>query len=135
HTSAQGEELEQAEGMPTVTEEDGRVAITLPDSDPPSQLDVRTIIRGDGMQVPPGARVVIQYEAVTWPGGDIYDSTWADGQVPRTVDLSETFAGLRDGLVDQSVGSRTLVIVPPALGTGSQTLVFAIDILAATPDN
>lgn len=135
HSSAQGEELEQSPQLPTVAEEDGRVVISLPDEEPPDSLEVRTVIRGEGRQVSPGQRLVLQYEAVTWPGGDIYDSTWADGQVPRSVDVSDTFAGLRDGLVDQTVGSRTMIVVPPALGTGSQTLVFAVDILAAAdPD-
>lgn len=133
HTVAQGEELEQPEGLPTVSEsDDGGVEIALPDSDPPTSLEVWTVIRGDGPQVSPDQRVVMQYTAVTWSGGEIYDSTWADGQVPRSVLLEETFAGLRDGLTDQTVGSRTAIVVPPALGTGSQTLVFAVDILAAT---
>ena len=132
HTVAQGEELEQREDLPTVTQEDGGVAITLPDTEPPSSLEVETIIRGGGRQVAPGQAVTMQYVAVTWPGGDIYDSTWADGKVPRTVMIDETFAGLRDGLVDQTVGSRVLVVIPPALGTGAQTLVFAVDVLAAS---
>ncbi|WP_324652822.1 FKBP-type peptidyl-prolyl cis-trans isomerase [Georgenia sp. H159] len=132
HTRAQGEELEQRADLPQVTQEDDGVAIALPDAGPPGGLEVETIIRGEGRQVAPGQAVTLQYQAVTWPGGDIYDSTWADGQVPRTVVVDETFAGLRDGLVDQTVGSRVLIVVPPALGTGSQTLVFAVDILAAT---
>lgn len=132
-TVAQGEELPQREDLPTVTESDDGVTITLPEGDPPSSLEVETLIRGTGRQVAPGEAVTIQYQAVTWPGGDIYDSTWADGKVPRTVLVDDTFAGLRDGLVDQTVGSRVLVVVPPALGNGSQTLVFVVDILAATP--
>lgn len=132
HSSAQGEELEQREDLPQVSQDDDGVAIALPDGEPPGGLEVETIIRGEGRQVAPGQAVTLQYQAVTWPGGDIYDSTWADGQVPRTVVVDETFAGLRDGLVDQTVGSRVLIVVPPALGTGSQTLVFAVDVLAAT---
>ena len=132
HTVARGEEVEQREDLPTVTADDDGVTITLPDTDPPTGLEVETVIRGSGRQVAPGEEVTLQYVAVTWPGGEIYDSTWADGQVPRTVLLEETFAGLRDGLTDQTVGSRTAIVVPPALGTGSQTLVFAVDILAAT---
>lgn len=136
YTVAQGEELDQPEGLPAVSEDDdGEVQITLPDSDPPSTLEVWTVIRGDGPQVSPGQRVVLQYTAVTWPGGEIYDSTWADRQVPRSVLVDETFSGLRDGLTDQAVGSRTMIVVPPALGTGSQTLVFAVDILATGDDD
>ncbi|WP_152189722.1 FKBP-type peptidyl-prolyl cis-trans isomerase [Georgenia satyanarayanai] len=132
HTVAQGEELEPEEGMPAVTQDDDGVSITLPDTAPPSALEVDTVIRGDGHQVAPGQAITVQYQAVTWPGGDIYDSTWADGQVPRTILVNDTFTGLRDGLVDQTVGSRVLVVVPPELGNGTQTLVFAVDILAAS---
>lgn len=132
HTVAQGEELDQREDLPTVTQEDDGVGISLPDGDPPGGLEVETIIRGEGRQVAPGQAVTMQYQAVTWPGGEIYDSTWADGQVPRTVLIDDAFSGLRDGLIDQAVGSRVLVVVPPALGTGAQTLVFAVDILAAS---
>ncbi|PYG02353.1 peptidylprolyl isomerase [Georgenia satyanarayanai] len=132
HTVAQGEELEPQEGMPTVTQDDDGVSVALPDTDPPASLEVDTVIRGDGHQVAPGQAITVQYQAVTWPGGDIYDSTWADGQVPRTILVNDTFTGLRDGLVDQTVGSRVLVVVPPELGNGTQTLVFAVDILAAS---
>ena len=132
HTVAQGEAMEPEEGMPAVVQDDDGVTITLPDGDPPAALEVDTIIRGDGRQVAPGQAITVQYQAVTWPGGDIYDSTWADGQVPRTILVNDTFTGLRDGLVDQTVGSRVVVVVPPALGNGTQTLVFAVDILAAS---
>ncbi|MEE6280820.1 FKBP-type peptidyl-prolyl cis-trans isomerase [Georgenia sunbinii] len=135
YTSAQGEELEPRASFPgiTVTEDDGGVpTVALPDTDPPDTLEVGTIIRGDGRQVRPEHAVTMQYVAVVWPGGEVYDSTWADGQVPRTVELAGTFDGLRDGLVDQTVGSRVIVVVPPALGTGSQTLVFVVDILAVS---
>ncbi len=132
HTIAQGEELEQQDGLPVVAQDDDGVTISLPDADPPGSLEVATVIRGDGHQVAPGQAITVQYQAVTWPGGDIYDSTWADGQVPRTILVNDTFAGLRDGLIDQTVGSRVLVVVPPELGNGTQTLVFAVDILAAS---
>lgn len=135
HTSANGEETELPESMPDidVTDgEDGVPTITLPDDDPPETLEVATLVRGEGRQVGPDQAVTIQYTAVVWPGGEVYDSSWADGQVPRTVDLGDTFAGLRDGLVDQTVGSRVLVVVPPAEGTGNQTLVFVVDVLAVS---
>ena len=134
HTRAQGEELEKRASFPdvTVSEEDDVPTISLPDEEPPDTLEVATVIRGEGRQVRPDQAVTLQYVAVVWPGGDVYDSTWADRRVPRTVQLEDTFTGLRDGLVDRTVGSRVLVVVPPALGTGNQTLVFAADILAVS---
>lgn len=134
HTRAQGEEVEPRQGFEdiTITEDDGVPSIALPDREPPDTLAVGTVIRGEGRQVSAEHTVTMQYVAVVWPGGDIYDSTWADGQVPRTVDLAETLTGLRDGLVDQTVGSRVLILVPPAQGTGDQHLVFLVDILAVS---
>src|SRR5690606_19640665 len=132
HTVARGEEVEQRADLPPVTADDDGVTITLPDTDPPTGLEVETVIRGSGRQVAPGEEVTLQYVAVTWPGGEIYDSTWADGQVPRPVQTEEAFSGLRDRAVAQPAGSRVLSVVPPALGTGDQTLVFAVDILAAS---
>lgn len=132
HTRAQGEQVEPRQSFEDITlaEDDGVPTITLPDREPPDTLAVGTVIRGEGRQVSAEHTVTMQYVAVVWPGGDIYDSTWADGQVPRTVDLAETLDGLRDGLVDQTVGSRVLILVPPAQGTGDQHLVFLVDILA-----
>ncbi|WP_164745266.1 FKBP-type peptidyl-prolyl cis-trans isomerase [Georgenia faecalis] len=130
-TSAQGEAVAPPEGSPTVTVgADGAPVITLPDAEPPSSLEVIPLIRGEGDQVRPGQEVTLQYTAVTWPGGEVYDSTWAAGALPRTVAIDDTFPGLRDGLIDQRVGSRVLLIVPPALGAGTHTLVMVVDILA-----
>lgn len=134
HSRARGQQLEPPESFPdiTVTEEDGVPSLTLPDQEPPDSLVVSTVIRGEGRQVSAEHTVTLQYVAVVWPGGDVYDSTWADGQVPRTVDLADTLEGLRDGLLDQTVGSRVIVSVPPAQGTGDQTLVFLVDVLAVS---
>lgn len=136
NTRAAGEPVEPREGLPTVTlDDDGAPTIALPDAEPPPTLEVATLVRGTGPQVRPGQDVTVQYHAVAWPGGEVYDSTWADGKVPRTVPIAETFPGLRDGLVDQAVGSQVLLVVPPALAAGTQTLVLVVDILATSGDN
>ena len=54
----------------------------------------------------------------------------------------QVIAGWNQGLAGQRVGSRVLLVVPPRLGygkagnppaiTGKDTLVFVVDILAAT---
>ncbi|MEE6273266.1 FKBP-type peptidyl-prolyl cis-trans isomerase [Georgenia wangjunii] len=136
NTRAAGEPVEPREDLPTVElDATGAPTIAIPDADPPPTLEVATLIRGTGPQVRPGQDVTVQYHAVAWPGGEVYDSTWADGKVPRTIPIAETFPGLRDGLVDQAVGSQVLLVVPPALAAGTQTLVLVVDILATSGED
>ncbi|GAA4422346.1 FKBP-type peptidyl-prolyl cis-trans isomerase [Georgenia halophila] len=136
YTQARGQEVDPAslpDGLPTVTlDEDGAPSIEVPDSPPPDELVVEPLIRGGGPQVRPGQEVILQYTGVEWQSGEIYDSTWEGGKVPQTVLLDETFKGLRDGLVDQTVGSQVLLVIPPGLAHGTETLVLVVDILATS---
>ncbi|MFD1718031.1 FKBP-type peptidyl-prolyl cis-trans isomerase [Georgenia deserti] len=135
YTQARGEEVEppDRENLPTVSlDEEGSPSIDVPDADPPNELTVQPLIRGDGPQVQPGQEVTLQYSGVQWESGEPYDSTWEGGKVPQTVVLDETFEGLRTGLVDQPVGSQVLLVIPPAQAHGTDTLVLVVDILATT---
>jgi peptidylprolyl isomerase len=133
YTRARGEPVTPPEGLPTVqVAEDGTPSITVPEADPPGQLVVQPLIRGDGGQVRPGQDVTVQYTGVAWESGEPYDSTWATGKVPRTLKLDETIPGLRDGLLDQTVGSQVLLVIPPAQARGTDTLVLVVDILAVS---
>ncbi len=133
YTRARGEPVTPPEGLPTVqVAEDGAPSITLPQADPPGQLVVQPLVRGDGAQVRPGQDVTVQYTGVAWESGEPYDSTWAAGKVPRTLKLDETIPGLRDGLLDQTVGSQVLLVIPPAQARGTDTLVLVVDILAVS---
>lgn len=137
-TRADGEPIEETEGLPVVIlGEDGEPSIELPAHDPPTQSAVSVLQRGVGEQVRPGQDVTVQYTAVVWPGGEVYESTWNEGRLPRTLSLEGTFVGLRDALIDQTVGSQVLIVVPPELGTGEETLVIVVDVLAASggPDS
>lgn len=133
HTRAQGEEVALPEGVPAVSvAEDGTPTIQLPQGDPPGRLVVAPRVRGSGAQVRPGQDLTLQYTGVVWESGEPYDSTWESGKVPQSVALEETFPGLRDGLVDQPVGSQVVLVVPPELAVGTGTLVMVVDILAAS---
>ncbi|MFH5822733.1 FKBP-type peptidyl-prolyl cis-trans isomerase [Georgenia sp. AZ-5] len=133
YSRARGEPVQPPEGLPTVqVAEDGTPTITLPEGDPPAELVVQPLVRGDGAQVRPGQDVTLQYTGITWESGQPYDSTWDQGKVPRTVVLGETIPGLRDGLVDQTVGSQVLLVIPPAQARGTDTLVLVVDILATS---
>jgi FKBP-type peptidyl-prolyl cis-trans isomerase len=131
-------------GLPTVTAAPGKApTITIPDSTPPSSLTVKDLIKGTGPTVTKGQLIVVQYVGVNWRTKKVFDSSWSRSE-PFAVNIGEgqVIKGWDTGLVGQTVGSRVLLIVPPADGygksgqssagiKGTDTLVFVVDIVAA----
>ena len=119
-------------------------AITIPSgAAPPPALRVKTLIQGSGAVVAKGDNIAVQYTGVIWRTGKVFQSSWAR-QAPLTTTIGEgqVIAGWDAGLVGQPVGSRVLLVIPPADAYGSagsatvgikgdDTLVFVVDILAA----
>lgn len=95
---------------------------------PPGGVTVQTLLQGDGPQVHAGDVVVAQYLVQNWTDGTTIASTWGDGQ-PKIIQLDGAMTGLQNSLVDQRVGSRLALTLPPDSGTGEDTLVVVADIL------
>lgn len=141
-TRASGEPVEPREGLPTVERApDGNPTVSVPDTEPPSDLVVQPLLRGSGRQVEPGQVITVQYTGVTWSDGTVFDSTWEPGNLPAPfpIGAGSVIEGWDVGLVEQTVGSQVLLVVPPNLAFGGtdneladETLVFVIDILAAS---
>jgi peptidylprolyl isomerase len=141
---AKGTPVKPKPGLPTVAlKSTGEPKITLPKGDPPASLAVQTLIRGKGAKVDAGESITVHYKAVIWPGGREYHSTWDKGE-PETFEIGtgRVLTGLDSGLLDQTVGSQVLIVIPPDQGygavgkpdagiKGTDTLVFVVDILEA----
>ncbi|HTR95830.1 MAG TPA: FKBP-type peptidyl-prolyl cis-trans isomerase [Trebonia sp.] len=110
---------------------------------PSTTLQVKTLIKGTGAKVTKGENLAVQYTGVNWRTGKVFDSSWARNS-PYTVVIGagQVIKGWDTGLVGQTVGSRVLLVIPPADGygktgastagiKGTDTLVFVVDILAA----
>ncbi len=109
----------------------------------PKALQVKTLITGTGAKVKSGQDLAVQYTGVIWRTGKVFDSSWSRNQPFTTViGQGQVIKGWDTGLVGQTVGSRVLLVVPPAQGygtagastagiKGTDTLVFVVDILAA----
>ncbi|WP_194422400.1 FKBP-type peptidyl-prolyl cis-trans isomerase [Microbacterium abyssi] len=130
-----------ASGMPTVVRApDGRPGIIVPDSDAPAELEVQTLIKGDGEKVAEDDTLLVNYTGVTWDDREVFDSSWDRGAA--TFDMASLIPGFTQGLTGQTVGSQVLIVVPPELGygeagtggvPGNATLVFVVDILGIDP--
>lgn len=142
-TQATGVALALPDGFPALGLEfdaTGRPTVTIPDGDPPGSLLSATVLTGEGPPVGADDEFLIQFQAVNWRTGDVFDETWGDA--PRS--LLELIPGVDASIVGQTVGSRLVVIVPPADGfgatgapswgiAGTDTVVYVVDILATTP--
>jgi FKBP-type peptidyl-prolyl cis-trans isomerase len=119
-------------------------AITIPSGvTAPSTFQVKTLITGAGAVVKKGESIAIQDIGVIWRNGSVFQSSWAEGSpFTITIGVGQVIHGLDAGLVGQTVGSRVLLVMPPAEAYGSagapsvgidstDTLVMVIDILAA----
>jgi peptidylprolyl isomerase len=110
---------------------------------PPATLTSTVLRKGTGPQIVSGNTVVAQYTGVVWRTGKVFDSSWTRG-FPQAFVLGagQVIPGWEQGLGGHTVGSRILLTVPAALGYGDQgkppdingtdTLVFVIDIIAAS---
>jgi FKBP-type peptidyl-prolyl cis-trans isomerase len=117
--------------------------VTIPRARPPRGLQVHTLIQGTGEPVRQGQLLALQYTGVFWRDGKVFDSSWTAGRVyAATIGRSQVVKGWDQGLVGQRVGSRVLLVVPPAWGYGAKglkqagikgtdTLVFVVDVLGA----
>ena len=141
-TRASGEVVPPREGLPAVeTADDGSPTISVPAQEPPDELVVQPLIRGTGRQVEPGQVITVQYTGVRWSDGTVFDSSWGAGKLPAPfpIGVGSVIEGWDTGLVEQTVGSQVLLVIPPSLGYGGtddelagETLVFVVDILAAS---
>ena len=110
---------------------------------PPKTLQVKVLAKGTGATVKTGQDIAVQYTGVIWRTGKAFDSSWSRNQPLSTaIGKGAVIKGWDTGLVGQTVGSRVLLVIPPAQGygtagasgagiKGTDTLVFVVDILAA----
>ena len=89
-----------------------------------------------------GQSIQVHYTGVRWRDGKKFDSSGdKGGPVDIQIGEGKVIPGWDKGLVGQTVGSRILLVVPPADGYGAagkppaigpkDTMVFVVDILAA----
>jgi len=132
-----GTAVQPKAGLPTVTERGGVPEITVPKTDPPKTLQVQPLIRGKGKKVGENDQITFDYRWVRWSDGKLLEESYS-GE-PATAALSGLLPGMVKGLTGQTVGSRVLLVIPPAEGypdgnptpsIGPQeTLVMVVDLL------
>jgi FKBP-type peptidyl-prolyl cis-trans isomerase len=132
-----------AAGADDFNEGDTKKPVTFPDG-----LQIVDLRNGTGATVPAGASVNVQYTGWLASNGQKFDSS-RDRNQPLCVildpnaqqqqgDCTPVIPGFDEGVPGMKVGGRRKLIIPPALGYGSQAqgpipanskLVFTIELL------
>jgi peptidylprolyl isomerase len=143
--SAEGKAVKPAAGLPTVTMNDGKAAtISIPKGkQPPTKTVGQLLVEGTGDKVKAGQTIRVTYTGALWKDGKNFDSSAnsPQGYFETVIGQKQVIKAWDDQLVGKPVGSRVLLVVPPADGygaagsppkiSGKDTLVFVVDILAA----
>jgi FKBP-type peptidyl-prolyl cis-trans isomerase len=151
--SVTGHQVSAGKGLPTVSDTTGAApTIKIPSGNPPTKLVSKVLIKGTGPTVAEGDTVVVQYTGVNWRTGKVFDASWKHGAEGEPFGFtigaspSQVIPGWDTGLVNQTVGSRILLVIPPKDGygktgesqagiKGTDTLVFVVDILGTFNGN
>ena len=140
--TATGAAVPPKAGLPTVKVVGaGAATVTVPKTAAPTKLIVQPLIKGAGPAIQAGQNIKVNYTGVLWKNGKKFDASADHGSSFDTqIGAGKVITGWDKGLVGKTVGSRILLIVPPAEGYGAKgsppligpkdTLVFVVDILA-----
>ena len=141
---ASGTAVAPVAGQPSVTfDATAGPTITIPaGAAAPTTLVNQNLIEGAGTKITEGMFVQVHYTGVLWKDGSVFDSSWPRAQYfTFQTGTNSVIPAWDKGLVGPTVGSRVLLVVPPADGygpdgnppkiAGTDTLVFVVDILAA----
>jgi peptidylprolyl isomerase len=136
-----------ATALPVVSGSYGQTpTIRFPSSTPPTGLITRVLESGHGPTVQKGDLIAVAYTGQIWRG-KVFDSTYLakfghETPFATRIGMGQVVKGWDDGLPGTRVGSRVLLVIPPRWGygsagapsagiTGSDTIVFVVDVLGA----
>ena len=132
-----GEKVSPKAGLPTVSGSLDKPEITIPKGKPPTELVVQPLIKGTGKKVGAADTITFDYRWESWKDGRLIEQSYGDK--PASYQLSGLVQGMQKGLEGQTVGSRVLLVIPPAQGypdgnadpkiDTDETLVMVVDLL------
>ena len=140
----EGEEVDPPADAPKPIDEDGDITgIDFGDapSKAPTELEVITLIEGEGPEVKEGDNVTVDYYGTVWGNGEPFDESFSREPASFQLAKGSLIDGWVQGLAGVPVGSRVMLVIPSELGYGEQgsgpdipggaTLVFVVDVLGA----
>ena len=127
----------------TPTQSGDKPEVEVPD-EIPTELQVTTLIDGEGPEAAPGDTVQVHYVGVLSDDGTEFDNSYDRGQsFPVTIGETSVITGWTEGLVGAQEGSQIQLDIPGDLAYGEAgraptigpdaALTFVIDVMSVTP--
>jgi len=122
---------------------DAKPDVTIPNSEPPTDLVIEELVEGTGDEAVPGSTVTVHYVGVAWSDGSEFDSSWDRGEhFSFPLGAGHVISGWDQGVAGMRAGGRRRLSIPPHLGYGAagaggvigpnETLVFVVDLVAVS---
>jgi peptidylprolyl isomerase len=138
-TQPDGKVVAPPAGLPKVSGSAAdKPTVTIPSGSAPSRMSAAVLIQGTGPKVAKTDTITARYVGYSWKTGKLIDDGFA---TPTGGKVSGLIPGWQTGLVGQRVGSRVLLVLPPAdsFPNGSNnppvekgdTVVYVVDVLFA----
>ena len=115
--------------------------VTLPETPPPAEYEMKVLEKGDGEEVKSGDNVTLHYQGTSWDTREVFDQSYGGDPAQFTTDA--VIQGFGAALVGQKVGTKLIVNIPPQYAYGAeksdqaplagQTLVFVVEIQDTAP--
>lgn len=106
-----------------------------------TKMSTSVAIQGTGPVIKAGQSLTIQYFGQIYPAGKVFDESWSKQAATFQIGAGQLIKCWDDSLVGQKVGSRVVLVCPSDVGYGEEgqppdikggdTLIFAVDLLAA----
>ena len=118
---------------------DTKPSVTVPEGNPPGELEIEDIVEGDGTLAAAGMLATVDYVGVSWSTGAEFDASWnRNDTLAFNLGGGEVIAGWDQGVQGMKVGGRRKLTIPPDLGYGqfgaggvigpNETLIFVVDL-------
>ena len=109
---------------------------------PTGKLQTAVLVEGEGDVVEKGQTIAVDYLGQVYGGKEPFDESYSSQSTSFPIGVGQVVKGWDRALVGQTVGSRVMLAIPPALGygkngneqagiKGTDTLYFVVDILGA----
>lgn len=138
-----GEEVENTSDLPTIEEANGEVTgLSWEDApaEPPKQLEMTTLIEGDGEPIRDDSLVTMDYVGQVYGAEEPFNNSYPQEPATFALGVGQLIPGWDSSLLGVTKGSRVLLSIPPEEGygvngnpsidvKGDDTLVFLVDVL------
>ncbi len=95
--------------------------VDFPGGEPPADLQITDVWKGDGAVAKAGDTVEVHYVGVAYSTGEEFDASWNRGApLQFQLGVGQVIAGWDQGVQGMKVGGRRQLIIPPGMAYGDR---------------